>query len=196
MKYNKLSLITLLSIGAPLVAMEQEQPYKPAMVTASQLRIIGDAYPEGTEKQEPTLALANELFRAVKANDIAKAQQILDNSTDAEALINFPGQNIHPLRIAAEGGNIPMIELLIRNNANVDGITSDGIGDSNNMTPLMIAVLQGYADVAYKLIELGADVNAKDGSGQSVSNWVTFGQIPQAAQQKLLQLLKEKGATQ
>ncbi len=110
-----------------------------------------------------------QLFDAVHHGNAKAVDNILRSSRNPKALANSSHGGIAVLREAATNGNSEVIKTLIRNGAKADA------PDGYNMTPLMLAVLQGHKDAAFWLIKLGADVNAKDMGGQSVLNWVDFG---------------------
>lgn len=140
------------------------------------------------QPQEANTAKVSQLFAAIRAKNLGQVESILSGS-DHEALANSNFKGIAALREAATGGNLPIVQALIRAGADID------VADSYNMTPLMLAILNGHTDVAFALIKAGANVNAKDKSGQSVLQWVQFGGSTTPAQKaELTKLLKEYGA--
>ena len=68
-----------------------------------------------------------------------------------------------PLHYAAEEGHRPVVELLIKNGANVN--LKDDETDARGETPLHLAAAKGHVPVVELLIKNGANVNAKDADG-------------------------------
>ena len=157
------------------------------------------------EKEQATITQdeANALFEAVKVNNAATVAKLLEQSANPEALANSASETaaknrqgrvmfisrIGSLRQAAERGNTEIVNLLIQSGANPDQ------PDSYDITPLMMAALQGHYDTALRLIKLGANVNAKDKSNQTPLKYVQVGGGTNAEQKaQLTKLLKDNGA--
>jgi hypothetical protein len=64
------------------------------------------------------------------------------------------------LQAAAEMGNLPLVKLLLRFNANVNGPPSRKFG----VTALHISYFRGYIEIVKLLISEGADINAAGGA--------------------------------
>ena len=63
-----------------------------------------------------------------------------------------------PIHDAALTGDVELMEMLIANGADVDE------RDVHGYTPLLLAIQEGYTDMAKTLISYGADVNARAAS--------------------------------
>ncbi|MCB1096737.1 MAG: ankyrin repeat domain-containing protein, partial [Verrucomicrobiae bacterium] len=84
--------------------------------------------------------------------EIARLEEMLRNSPD---LLNTPsGDTPPPLHVAAENGQVKVVEFLIGKGADVNGI-------ANGRPPLHRAAEAGHLAVCEMLIEAGADVNAE-----------------------------------
>ncbi len=82
-------------------------------------------------------------------------------SNGAQASVN--SKNINgdmPLYLAAKGGYINLVQLLLKGGADVNGKNREGY------TPLHIAAENGYEDIATLLIANGANVEVKDNWGE------------------------------
>ena len=77
-----------------------------------------------------------------------------------------------PLHYAADEGHRPVVELLIKNGANVN--LKDDETDARGETPLHLAAAKGHVPVVELLIKNGANVNAKDESGRTTLHWVSI----------------------
>lgn len=69
------------------------------------------------------------------------------------------GDDIPPLLIAAEQGDLPGIEALLQKRPLAD------VRDSCDWTPLMKAALNGHTEAVARLLEAGAAVDARDKGG-------------------------------
>lgn len=69
---------------------------------------------------------------------------------------------ITALMLAAEGGHLPTVQILVEHGAAVD------VFDDENMTPLLNAVIGGHIDTALYLVQHGANANDeyRDSSGK------------------------------
>jgi ankyrin repeat protein len=83
------------------------------------------------------------------------AKQLIARDAD----VNKPGWA--PLHYAATKGDIPMIELLLDNDAYIDAESPNGT------TPLMMAAQYGTPTAVKALLEAGADPSLKNGLGLS-----------------------------
>ena len=66
-----------------------------------------------------------------------------------------------PLHFAAREGCLDCIDTLLALDANIDAITPKGI------SPLLMAIINGHYDVAWQLIEAGADISLSDDTNRS-----------------------------
>lgn len=69
---------------------------------------------------------------------------------------------ITPLFLAARGGNIELVRVLLRHNARVN-VT----GAAQQIAPLHWAAHKEFTDIALHLIENGADIQLRDKEGRT-----------------------------
>ena len=99
------------------------------------------------------------LVRAVKISDVDRVRTLMYANVNVNEK-NYAG--ITPLTIAAEKGNMEIIQMLVEDGkAVVNDISSYGI------TPLISAAAAGNGQVVEYLIAHGADVTAKDDLGKT-----------------------------
>jgi len=91
------------------------------------------------------------LHRAVRADDFAKAEQLVHAGADAKAADRY---GITPLNLACVNGNARMIRLLL--DAGADPNSADSAGE----TALMTAARTGMPEALKLLLDRGANVNA------------------------------------
>lgn len=104
---------------------------------------------------------------------------------EAEADLGAPDNNGNtPLHNAIYTSNIPMIQLLLSNGADVN--TQRG---HDKATPLMCAVMNFDVKVTELLVENGADVNCQDYRGRTPLMWVC-----QSGSEYLVNYLLDHGA--
>ncbi len=127
--------------------------------------------------------LNSELLKAVKKNDAAAVERLLDQGADIEAR---DGRGWTPLMNAIHAGRIENAKLLIAKNADANA------KDKRGWTALMTAIFGGDAVVGRLLIEKGADVNAKDNLFGNTALMVVLVNSPEY--DKFTALLIEKGA--
>lgn len=96
-----------------------------------------------------------------KSDDWEPSGPTLEDILAATAVENPPakGSLEDKLITAIKSGNLKDVDALIAMHASLEA------RDSENMTPLMIVAKKGYADIAGRLINAGARVDAKDGYG-------------------------------
>ena len=113
----------------------------------------------GTDINKPDETGRTALELAILADDINAVEFCIKQGAD----VNL---NNKPMFLAADYSKKPeIIEMLVKSGADIEAKCKDG------MTPLMYAVLGFHEDnyaVVKKMIELGANVNAKDDRGFSV----------------------------
>jgi ankyrin repeat protein len=115
---------------------------------------------------------------------IAKAEEIIKQGTDIDAVQNQYGQTL--LHIAVGSGYAEAVKLLLDNNANVNA------RDSLNGTPLHRAVQNGHVDVAKILIKYGADIEARYDTG---STPLYFAIDAKSNRKEVMSLLLSAGAS-
>jgi ankyrin repeat protein len=74
-----------------------------------------------------------------------------------------------PLHYAATAGNVPIIELLLENSAYIDAESPNG------STPLMMAAMYGSPESVKVLIQAGADLNVKNQLGLTALDFAVRG---------------------
>ena len=104
-------------------------------------------------------ARADEIHDAVQDGDIEQIVQLLTDNPEVIKSANEDGQT--PLHLAAEGGDLKMMTLLIKFGGDVNARDSDGA------TPLHVAVDSGNNEAVKALVAKGADLNAKNNDGQT-----------------------------
>ncbi|KAF0693081.1 Aste57867_15910 [Aphanomyces stellatus] len=95
------------------------------------------------------------LLYAVKANEFSTAKLLLDNGADPNVAAT---NGTTALMEAAAHGSLRAIKLLVDKRANLEASTPNG-------TALHMAVSEGQDKAVDCLLELGADVNARNGHG-------------------------------
>lgn len=104
-------------------------------------------------------AKAQEIFDAVKNNDVAKVKQLLGNNASWISLKDASGNT--PLHRAAGIGSLPITELLLSRGAEINATNTE------LNTPLHVAVQNGRDEVSKFLIKNGADLNKHNVSGNT-----------------------------
>lgn len=102
------------------------------------------------------------LYSAVEKNDIFTVKLLLENG--AIAFIPDKTRSI-PIMSAAEKGNIEIVSELLKHPFNIDITERD-----DGRTTLFLAAKNGHAEVAWKLLERGADPNIRDEEGQTAKD--------------------------
>ncbi len=102
------------------------------------------------------LAGAQDIFDAVKVNDLAAAQAMVEKDASLVRAKDSLGNT--PLHAAAIAGSIPMADWLLSKGADIN---ADNLA---SMTPLFEAILNGKDDVAILLIDKGADIEKGAGA--------------------------------
>ena len=100
----------------------------------------------------------NALLDAVDAGNVDRVRELLDGGDVGVNDSNAGG--FTALSCAAEGGDVALVEMLIKSGATVDQADEDGI------VPLYVAAQEGKLEVVKALIEAKAKVNqaTEDGS--------------------------------
>lgn len=94
------------------------------------------------------------LLDAVKVdNDLAAARRALKNGADVDYK---GGMDRSMLYYAASHGNAEMVDLLLSYKPDVNALDEEGMG------ALHEAIAKGHLEIAQKLMDAGADINARD----------------------------------
>ena len=115
-------------------------------------------------------AAAGLLHDAVKSNDLAKLQELIEAGEDLTAQDKFIGTALH---FAGLRGNVEAARLLVDAGADVNLPKWD-----SQQTALHMAAWRGRVDAVEFLIEVGADVEARADQGdtplQGCGSWTMF----------------------
>ena len=99
-------------------------------------------------------SLNTRLLDAVKVdNDLAAAKRALQKGADVN---HKGGMDRSMLYYAVNQGNMAMVDLLLSYKPDVNVLDEEGFG------PLHEAMAKGHIEMAQKLVDAGADVNARD----------------------------------
>lgn len=102
-----------------------------------------------------------DLFDAIERHDSSRVAMLLSSGADPNA--HHPGQpSWVPLKAAAEDGVLGAVVLLLRY-----GAKPDGGQEPSGATPLIVAALNGHAEVARLLLAAGADPSIRDDEGDT-----------------------------
>lgn len=99
------------------------------------------------------------IFFAVSSEDAVLVKRLLSLGSDAN--IKETSANKSPLFLAACTGNAQIVEILLKNHADVDARTSGG------HTALMVSCQKGYTKVVKLLVDAGASLTETDSNGLS-----------------------------
>ena len=132
-----------------------------AAVEANDLEAVETLLNAGTDVNEQDAASRNYpvIIAAFKGHD-SILERLLDAGADLTVL--DPGMEATALHAAAYAGRTRAAELLVRH-----GIAIDQKGPFNGFTALHDAVSQGHLETAQVIVSGGADVNLRNGSGDT-----------------------------
>ena len=121
----------------------------------------GSGYGEGWGGAMASVEYDLPLNRAVADNDIAAVRRLLAEGQKVNGKDkNY--NNISPLHVAVENGNVEIVKLLLDNGANVNA------RNESKLTPLMFIDSDATPDLIKVLLNAGAKVNARDESEEDV----------------------------
>jgi uncharacterized protein len=101
------------------------------------------------------------LHWAAYQNNVALAELLLNAHANVNAKTRINAAT--PLFMACQNGSAPMIELLLKHGAEVNGANSLGT------TPLMVAAASGNAAAVKVLLDHGAEVNARESAHEQTA---------------------------
>jgi ankyrin repeat protein len=133
-----------------------------------------------------------DIVNAANAKDLARVTSLLQTNpklVGAKFANGGPVNGWPLLMIAAEHGDKPMVDLLLRSGADVNDKNYDG------EVALHYAALGGYKDIVQLLLDHKADVNVKSEIGVTPLKLVTAEGKSQTTAE-IVALLKEHGAKQ
>ncbi|KAK0624928.1 ankyrin repeat-containing domain protein [Bombardia bombarda] len=113
----------------------------------------------GSSHSLPNYNAREMLVKAVRENEKREVEDLL-SLNDPNFYLQEKNQ-LFPLHIAAQRGNLSMIELLLSHGAKVDCYTRD------RKTPLMLALLKNHPVTALALIRHGANIARADDKGRT-----------------------------
>ena len=123
-----------------------------------------------------------ELCRLCRSGQLLKLKEALYYNKEVLNYSSTKGNTL--LHEAVDADQPDIVQLLLLHGLNPNIQTKQGL------TPLHLAVSKGLVDCATALLENGADITIKDGSGQ---NAITKAELRGKRQRAFLKLLRSKG---
>ncbi|XP_028250574.1 kinase D-interacting substrate of 220 kDa B isoform X2 [Parambassis ranga] len=133
-----------------------------------------------TNSLKMTSLAVQSLFSFVEEENLAAIKAHLDKFRDVDSRSDN-GQT--PLMVAAEQGNLEIVQELIRRGANIN------LDDVDCWTALISAAKEGHIDVVGELLENNANLEHRDMGGWTALMWAAY-----KGRTVVAQLLLEKGA--
>lgn len=96
-----------------------------------------------------------ELFEAIKNNDIEKVKKLVEYGTDINVEYKYNYESKTALMLALEKGHLEIIKYLVEHGADINAKNNYGA------TSLIMASMNRYLEVVKYLIENKADINIK-----------------------------------
>ena len=162
----------------------------PVLVDASargQVTIVRALLDKGADANVKSSIGDTPLLHAVEARKAAVVEALLDKGADPNAKDRY-GQT--PLILAAERGDEAIVRSLLRKKADLKAVARlSPMGGTNADTALKRAAAGGHTAAARALLDNGADIDAKGGSGDTALMIASA-----AGQEGVVRLLVEKGA--
>ena len=124
-----------------------------------------------------------DIFEASAIGNLERAGALLE---DQPGLANaFAGDGFQPLGLAAFFGHLPVVELLLAKGAEVNSASDN----PQRVMPLHSGVAHRHLEIARRLVEAGADVNAVQ-----ADDFTPLHEAAQNGQLEMVELLLEAGA--
>uniref|UniRef100_A0A670YAM1 Ankyrin repeat and sterile alpha motif domain containing 6 n=1 Tax=Pseudonaja textilis TaxID=8673 RepID=A0A670YAM1_PSETE len=120
-----------------------------------------------------------DIFHALKMGNFQLVKEIIDDDPAQSNVINDDGAS--PLMIAAVTGQMPLIQLLVSRNVDID--KQDNV---HGWTALMQATYHGNKEVVKYLLNQGADVNLRAKNGYTAFDLIMLLNDPDAELVRLL----------
>lgn len=120
-----------------------------------QLLIDARANPnlKGSQQKTPLVVAASK-------NNVAVVQKLIE----AKADVNGDNSGFTPCHVAAEAGNLEVLDFLVSSNCSI------GVTDERNYTPIMVAAEKGHFSCVKRLANAGASLNIRGNDGSSISD--------------------------
>ena len=110
------------------------------------------------------------LHRAARAGQLDEVRRLVEAGADVNSLADWPTSRPLHWAIMGEPVNLDVLSYLVEHGARIGGQGRD------QGTPLHLAALRNDLPVVKRLVELGADVNAKEEKGQGTPlHWALQG---------------------
>ncbi|XP_063613830.1 ankyrin-3-like, partial [Penaeus indicus] len=107
---------------------------------------------------------------AIRKGDLGKVRELVAGGFDANAVLQeMKNKECRPLHLAADGGHVDIVKILLRSGAQAEAKNSEG------MTPLHLASWGGHAEVIKVLLGGGADGNARTSEGMTAVHLASMG---------------------
>ncbi len=143
---------------------------------------------------QPSQLPVMDIWTAASQGNLEVVRRRLADGTDIDAsfiALGIPASGATPLHIGVLADQGQIVELLIQKRANLDARAEDQHGG----TPLHWAAALGRIEMAKRLIEAGADVNAIDNDGFTPLDATYYDpEFEGKAKREITELLREKGA--
>lgn len=120
---------------------------------------------------------------------------LLDKNKTLEVINKSDNNGKTPLHFASANGNLKIVELLLKNNANISA------KDKDERTPLFYALIYKKYDIANLLLKSGADTTLSDKNGISIEYLIlnssinmfemSYKILPKTIQDKIITSLKD-----
>lgn len=161
------------SLAIQVAEQSKQMPggiYRGTVFGAEQKTYHGDTLGE-REPAQKKYVYDTSMMHAVKINDADRVRTLLYAHMDPNER-NYAG--ITPLTVAAENGNMTIVELLVE-----EGRADVNLTSSYGVTPLLAATRAGKEDVAKYLIEKGANTEVRDAYGQTPFSYASQSNNPE-----------------